>query len=499
MNPARAQDLEFHPAIVRFSAQTEPLIELILKTPREQSIETIVREFGKGLPYRHFLAALYLTAIRAGQWHANPFDHNAYVVHSAHQLSLDLPAQEMLFPSLWALDNLKARPLDPISPPIRISGKFPQGAKAASEVRKGIEERDEDRAVRGIIGLNRSAGASRVGESIWEVASRDWTFIGHLSILASNSWRLLQTIGWQHSEPVLRYVISGFTGAKGSQPDLKYLAENTARVDRNWRALPEDWAAAGAEPALTRELLSLIRLQKADDACDLAVSRLVAGKTKADAVWDAVFLSAGEMIACTQKNSTPLHANTAANALRYAFSESGNSRTRLLIVLQALAWMTRFRAGMAEQGWLKVSIDITSLASAKIAADNREVAQNILENLSHGGMDHGEASRSPVPGWHGLSYNYQPWRREAADQAFALAHEQGGTQILFELAARMLVSKADGDPHRIKFATAMFENYQTTSPAWRPHLAAAATYSFLGADAPETSTIVRAREAIKRL
>jgi hypothetical protein len=60
----------------------------------------------------------------------------------------------------------------------------------------------------------------------------------------------------------------------------------------------------------------------------------------------------------------------------------------------------------------------------------------------------------------------------------------------------LLPAKADGDPHRIKFAVAMFENYRWVSPTWRPHLAAAASYSFLGADAPDTQTIHQVREAL---
>jgi hypothetical protein len=84
----------------------------------------------------------------------------------------------------------------------------------------------------------------------------------------------------------------------------------------------------------------------------------------------------------------------------------------------------------------------------------------------------------------------------AAAKAFALAQQEGGARALFRAAARLLPAKADGDPHRIKFATAMFENWRWVSPAWRPHLAAVASYSFLGADAPDTPTIRQAREAI---
>jgi hypothetical protein len=131
-------------------------------------------------------------------------------------------------------------------------------------------------------------------------------------------------------------------------------------------------------------------------------------------------------------------------------------------------------------------------------ASNQEAIRGILETLSHGGLDHGDAGASPVPGWHGLKYNNQPWRHIAAKQAFTLAKHEGGAEMLFRMAGRLLPAKADGDPHRIKFATAMFENYRWVSPPWQPHLAAAATYSFLGADARDTSTIQRIRTVVNK-
>jgi len=61
----------------------------------------------------------------------------------------------------------------------------------------------------------------------------------------------------------------------------------------------------------------------------------------------------------------------------------------------------------------------------------------------------------------------------------------------------MVGFQADGDPHRIKFPIAMFENCRWISPEWRPHLQAAATYSFLGVDAPDTELILQVRETLK--
>jgi hypothetical protein len=491
---ASADEVNVAPDHIRFSPATEPIVKLILDTPREKCIAAVVEQFRKGMPSRDFLAALYLAAVRVGPWHANPFDHVAYAIHSAHQLTLDLPPQESLLPALWALDSLKAGSPKPSALPIPISGPLPPASRAAGELQAGIEGRDEERAVRAIIAMSRTSGANRVGEALWQYAGRDWTFIGHLAILVANSWRLLQTIGWQHAEPVLRYVVSGLTGAKGSHPDLQHFPENAVRVEKGLKALPADWAACDGEPAFSRELLALLRERKSDDACDLVVARLTAGKARAGAVWDAVFLSAGEMIACAQKNSEPLHANTVANALRAGFEESGEPATRLLLLLQAVAWMTRFRAAMATKGWLKDSTDITTWEAEKRERPETVTAE-VLATLSHGGIDHGKNNGSPVPGWFGTTYNNQTWRHAAARRAFGVALHDGGAGLLFQTAARLLPAKADTDPHRIKFATAMFQNYRWVSRPWQPHLAAAASYSFLGADAPDTTTIQQIRRA----
>ena len=491
-----ANESKITPEHVRFSSDTEPIVKLILDTPRERCIDAVVEHFRKGMSQRNFLAALYLAAVRVGPWHANPFDHVAYAIHSAHQLALGLPPQESLLPALWALDSLKAGSPKPTRLPVTVNGVLPAADRADREFQAGIEARDEERAVRAVIAMCRSDGSNQIGEALWRNAGRDWTFIGHLAILVANSWRLLQAIGWQHAEPVLRYVVSGLTGAKGSDPDLQHFPENAARVEKWWKVLPADWAAGTGDPGFTRELLAVIRERKADDACELVMARLTAGKAQAGAVWDAVFLGAGEMIVCAQKNSEPLHANTVANALRAGFAESGESRTRLLLLLQAVAWMTRFRAAIATKGWLKDATDITGFAGEQGAVRPEVAVADILATLSHGGIDHGENNGSPVPGWFGTTYNNQTWRREAARRAFRIAQQDGGAALLFQTAARLLPVKADTDPHRIKFATAMFENYQWVSRPWRPHMAAVASYSFLGADAPDTTTIRQIREAI---
>src|SRR5262249_15579932 len=71
------------------------------------------------------------------------------------------------------------------------------------------------------------------------------------------------------------------------------------------------------------------------------------GGERAGAVWDAVHLAAGELVlSVAPRGSRPdgdaLHANTAVNALHYAFRASARPETRLLLTLQALAWVPMY-------------------------------------------------------------------------------------------------------------------------------------------------------------
>jgi hypothetical protein len=58
-----------------------------------------------------------------------------------------------------------------------------------------------------IVALARSSDLARAMEPIWRYAVRDQWHIGHKAIFAAQSWRTLQSIGWQHAEPVLRSLV----------------------------------------------------------------------------------------------------------------------------------------------------------------------------------------------------------------------------------------------------------------------------------------------------
>jgi hypothetical protein len=63
-----------------------------------------------------------------------------------------------------------------------------------------------------IVALVRSSDLAGTMEPIWRYAVRDQWYIGHKAVFAAQSSRTLQSIGWQHAEPVLRSLV-GIAGS----------------------------------------------------------------------------------------------------------------------------------------------------------------------------------------------------------------------------------------------------------------------------------------------
>jgi hypothetical protein len=486
--PANADEAKVTPDLVRFGPDMEPIVRLIEKTPDAKVVAVMVEQLKKGLPYRHFLAALYLAAMRAARWHGDGmhgYDHSAYVVHSSYQLSLDLPPGEQLLPAFSALIGFKggqkAYPGKKGTP--ALTGKLPTAEKAVEELHAAMKEWDTDRAERAVVALARSRGSAAVLEPLWHYAGRDWGFIGHMAILVANSARLLDTIGWQHAEHVLRYVVQGLAGwgkEHAEHADVRPYWGNLKRVDKAARHLPGDWAGGQGNEELTKDLLALLREGKSDEACDLVVKLLMEGKARAGAVWDAVHLAAGELVLSSKThaahrpvNSCALHSNTATNALHYAFRASSQDDTRLLLTLQAMAWMDLFRKCIIKGKHLVNPTDITALTGPEPPDKPAAAIDEIL------------ATRTAKP-------------NEAVRLTFAFA-QRHRPELLLSAARRLLPLKSSGDPHDIKYPVAVFEDLDLVSPGWRPHILASAVFSFCGSDRPDNPRMEQVREAVRKL
>ena len=73
----------------------------------------MVEQLRCGLPYRNFLAALFLAGIRDVSPHPPGFKfHCVFAIHSANQMSLDAVSEDRLLPLFWALDQFKKSQAD---------------------------------------------------------------------------------------------------------------------------------------------------------------------------------------------------------------------------------------------------------------------------------------------------------------------------------------------------------------------------------------------------
>ncbi len=438
------------PDSVRFRPEIEPLAALIERTERDKIAEAVVARMRLGASYRQVMAALFLAGIR----NVNPRPpgfalHCVFVMQAAHQLSLEAPPGQRLLPLFYALDLFKlSQERDAKQEKgdwsMRAMGRtLLAPSRAAAELTAAMDAWDPDRAERAVASLARSESAPSIFDLLWKYAARDFRNIGHKAIFAANAYRTLQTIGWQHAEPVLRSLVLGILDFEPSREmdgfDMakQTWTANQRRVKDTFAKLPESWAGAPSDPAAVRTALRAMRTASPDDACAETASLVTKGRAGADSAWDAVHLAAAELALRSGPGNTirGIHAVSAANGLHQAFLAANDPRDRLLLVLQAAGWMTQFRVSM-------------------------------------------EARPKDL-------------RSHAID-------EGGPRPVSFDAAMRMAFAKGD-EVHYYKFLAALIEDSQLVSPEWRPRVASALpVYSKTEAD-KDYPPMERAREALRGL
>jgi hypothetical protein len=329
-------------------------------------------------------------------------------------------------------------------------------------------------------------------EQFWVYGLRNLGAGGHAAILVANCFRALEALGWQEAEQALRFVVQDLYLLSAEKPDL-YWRPNAARADRHLENLPPTWAAGQADAAATRELFALLREGKAEPACDLAVGQLLRG-VGGQAVWDAVHLATAELLVRHKSGwglaSRPLHANTSTNALHYAFRTCITPRTRLLALLQAVAWAAGRTGGdLADLRDVKIA----ELPSASVPARAEEAVAEVFALLPSRTYRWDAQARKAV-----LGYGKRDEADEACRKVFVLARERPEVVPLFVQAAHSwLCQKASDDAHEYKFLAAILEDAACVSPGWRPHLLAASVHYFHGQQTPENPVIRQVQETLQ--
>ena len=303
---------------------------------------------------------------------------------------------------------------------------------------------------------------------LWRYGARDWRSIGHKAIFVSNSWRALQSIGWQHAEPVLRslaYALLAREGADGNP------AKNDYPADRHWRRNAElartirpEWQGGEAKPEATKELLEALRHGSDREACEKVVA-LLNGGAAPRSLWDAILTASAEL-PMRKPGIVALHAVTTTNAMRFAYDATAVDDTRRMLLLQNAAFVTLFRDAMG--GVEDRRID--QIEPAPLSETGPKALEEIFADV---GRDRPAAARKA------LTYlKDHPHPKELID------------------AARLMVFLKGTDSHDYKFSSALLEDYSHLPAPWRDRYLAAGMFLLRGSGGKDNALVQRTRAAL---
>jgi len=471
ITPLRAEDAKLKPEMVKFRPEIEPLVRLIEETPRDRAIEVAIIQLKKGLSYRNLLAGLFLAGIRNIKPRPVGFKfHAVMVMNSAHVLGQSAAVSERLLPLLWALDNFKSSQAQDVKEGDWVleavdECRLPKTHRAKEEFVRAMEVWDPEAADAAVAALCRSSGAAQTMEPLWRMAVRDQRNIGHKAIFAAQSWRTLQTIGWEHAEPVLRSLVFGMLDLQGdSRP--RPVGPFEANLE-NAPKIREEWPIGRDDPAATAALLQVIR-QATPEAASAEAVKLLNQGISPGSLWDAVILAACELL-MHSPGIIALHATTATNALHYIYTASGDDTTRRLALLQAVGWQPMYR------GRVKLT-DSTGIDALKARADIP---------VSSGDEAVGE-----------IFTTINDDRTKAGAKAMSYLARGGSPDLIFDAARRMIFHKGR-DSHDYKYGAAIWEEcLWSTEPKWRSQMVAASMFNLPGAKTADSPLMIRAREAL---
>ncbi len=475
--PLRADEAQVSPKLVQFSPDIEPLVRLIADTDRTKVLEAVAERIRQGTSYQELLAATLLAGVRDIQPRPVGFKfHAVLVINSAHLASLAARDQDRWLPLFWAVDNYKNSQAqnkqqgDWHMQAVEES-KLPPSHVAKERFIAAMDDWDEEATDRAVAALARTASEGEIMELFWRYCARDFRDIGHKAIYTANGSRTLQTIGWRHAEPVLRSLAYALLehGNQGNPAKNDFDADRPGRENlKRLAGLPHLSRCAKDVPEATTDLLDALRTASALDASG-KVAELLKSEIKPERIWDALFLTAGELL-MRQPGIVGLHCVTSVNALHYGFQASASDQTRKFLTLQTAAFLALFREAIKGRGNL-ADAKVATLPKAEEKLEGDKAVEAIFEAVS---KDRMAAAQKTL--------------------AFLDAHPDGATALMD--AARRLIFTKGRDSHDYKFSSAALEDYYHISSAWRNRFLATSMFNLKGTGDRDNDLIRRTKAAL---
>ncbi len=477
-----ARQLRFNPERVRFQSGIEPMVRLIETTPRQELIEVMAKRIQAGASYQEVLAALLLAGVRNVQPRpAVGFKfHSVLVVNSAHLASQASPGSERWLPILWALDYFKSTQLEEE----QTSGwkmaavdeaNVPNAINARKAFVHAMDNWDPEAADCAIAGLVRAAGKNELFELFCRYGARDYRSIGHKAIYVANSFRTLECIGWHHAEPVLRSLTFALQNHEGEPNPSK----NDLPADQAWRdnqklvdGISDAWQVGKPDMNATYDLVTTLRQADSNEAARSSID-VLGNSVSPRSIWDAVFLSAGELL-MQQPGIIGLHGLTTANALHYAYQTSGDQQTRKLLLLQACSFLPMFRQSARGRGGLK-EITLPKLIEDSAGYSKTDSqAEAVAEIFQQVSAD----------------------RYRAASSLLGYLETGGGPKDVIDTARRLVFAKGR-DAHDYKFSSAVLEDFEHLSVECKKPFLAMSVFNLKGALDSDNRLVERVQSALK--
>ncbi len=471
--PLSAQDVQRSLAPVQ--GDVEPMVRLIEETQRNQLLERVADRIRTGASYQQLLSALMLAGVRGIQPRPVGFKfHAVLAVNSAHLASLAATDRDRWLPLFWAIDNFKSSQAQNAQQGDWRMAALPDDRLPAPEetvrnFRTAMDNWETENADRAVAQLARIGSLNEVYEMMWRYGARDFRDIGHKAIFVANSYRTLVTIGWRHAEPILRslaYAIQDH-GREANPATSDHAADLPGRENlRKATRIRADWQRGRVVREAVTELLATLRTAGPAEAADAVLAKLN-DRIDPSCVWDALFLTAGELL-MKQPGIVGLHTLTSTNALHFGYQTTSSDETRRFLMLQAASFLTMFRARMAN---LPANPRVDAVEPGELTGQGQAAIDNIFATASTDKLG-------------------------AARKTLALLQNHPDQLAPLMTTARRLIFAKGTDSHDYKFSSATLEDFYHVSPAWRNRFFASSVFWLKGSAGNDTPIVQRTRAAL---
>ena len=447
------------------------IAQLLIDTPRASLLDALVARIRAGLRPDELLRGLAIAACRE----VSPYPHVGFKYHAVMMLrSVELsvagmPDDRRWLPLLWTAAYFKraSAQQDRFRPwSLPALDRFDSNSRTLTAALIAWDRGAADRAALGMV-MNGQADSAL--QTLMLHSARDFRAIGHKTIAAANAHRLHGALGADLllDEPLVRSLALAVQNPEREADPSRH--EHVA--DRDWKAnrsvaaaLPRDWSRGRADIAAARTLLQELRTASSEQAVVASVDLLEHG-IGADMVWEAVTMFAAELV-MRRNNIVAVHANTTADAMRYCYSACDGDDGRRLLLLQAVAFMPRFR---------ELTTPRSNTSNRRIDTFEPLPAESLDEILDTLGRSRYRAVRQAL-GWLGA----------------------GGDPVALAGRMRWYATLKNRGTHDIKFTEAILENHRQLRFPWRDRLLAASLMYANASSTPDDETVLRAQFLLQR-